>query len=98
MLLRAPAPRANERIVQSASDSGTSQRDQTSGPLFSGFSAHLGRQSTGNARRDAFEDLLFGQVLAEVDSRSGSCGFPHLNALVHIMNTQSVKQAEPLNK
>src|SRR6185369_15563558 len=96
--LHAASPRTNECKVQRAADYRTGYRNQTADPLFRGFFAELDGEAFGDTRIKFLHQLLFGQVLAKINSGSSGGGEPKFAALIIALRFESVEQRQALDQ
>ena len=96
--LDAAAPSADEAEVESTADGGAGERDEARDPFLGGFGADTNGKALHNHRSELFDELLFGKVLAEIDSRGGRGGEPEFALLFVIAEIESIEQAETLNQ
>src|SRR5262249_11741594 len=89
---------ADESEIESTANGGAGERDEARNPFFRGFGADAYSEAFDDERREFFDELLFGEVLAEIDSGSGSGGEPELTLLLIIAKIETIKQAKALDE
>src|SRR5207248_6537244 len=55
-------------------------------------------ETFGDAWREFFHHLFFGEVLAEIDSSGGGCGQPEFAFVFRVAGFESIKQTKALNQ
>src|SRR5580704_2052706 len=96
--LHSRAPGTHKGIVQSAANYRTGQGNQTADPLFRRFLSELNGQPFRNARGESLENLLFGKILAVINTRSCGSRHPQLQPFALSALLESVKQAKSLDE
>ena len=96
--LDAAAPGADEAEIQSTTNGGAGERNEARDPFFGGFGAEANGESFDDHRSEFFNELLFGEVLAEINASCGSGGEPDLALLVVVAKIETIEQAEALNE
>jgi hypothetical protein len=96
--LDAAAPGADESEIESAANGGAGERNEARDPFFRGFGADANGETLDDEGSEFFDELLFGDVLAEVNASGGGSGKPELALLFVIAEIKTIKQAEALDK
>jgi hypothetical protein len=96
--LDAAAPGADESEIESAANGGAGEGNEAGDPFFRGFGADANGETFDDEGSEFFNELLFGDVLAEINASGGGSGEPELALLFVIAKIKTVKKAEALDE
>lgn len=94
----ATTPSADEGIVHRAANGGAGEGNHAADPLFGAFFADTNGEAAGEFRSEFFDDLLFGEILAEINAGGGRGGEPEFDAFVVALLFETVEKAKPLDE